>query len=206
MLSESEEMDQACGHIMQRTINEFYDGNVVAYIQQLWEWFDKVPEVWEPLPKFERTEGYMLARNSRNPRGLSYAKSKETFPNSLALVSQFYLYKQVSHKLPRSRIPLLVQCMDISSSKRFWRLVRKEEAIDEPLEAKLERFAEKRPPKDWEPPEEANDKTLKQMTTGLAYKYLFETTLRKLYIDHTLKGKTEHLEFLMEKYGLLGEQ
>ena|GEM_PF-5244590 len=199
MVSESEEMDCQAGSIMQRTINEFYDGNPVAYAKALWEWIDTVPEVWEPLPKFKLTEGYMIARNSVNPRGLSYEKSKEAFPDSLTLVSQFYAYKQVSHNLPHSTVPKMVELLDMSNSKKFWGIVRKEERSDEPLEAKLARFAEKRPPKDQGLPEEASAKTLKQMITDLAYKYLFETTLRKLYIEYNMKGLTERLEFLMDK-------
>ncbi|MCK4670496.1 MAG: hypothetical protein KAT43_04795 [Nanoarchaeota archaeon] len=203
MLSESDEMDLAGGHIMQKTVNEFFDGNVVAYIKALWEWFDEVPGVWEPLPKFKLTEGYMLARNSRNPRGLSYAKSKETFPNSLTLVTRFYLYNQVSQGLPHVKAPRIVELLDMSNSRRFWRIVRKEERSDDPLEAKLERFSKKRLPADWEPPEEDNNKVMRQMIQGLAHKYLFDTTLRKLYIEYEMKGRTEKLEFLMEKYGIL---
>ena len=207
MLSESDEMDLQTSRIMQKTVNEFYDGNAVAYVKALWDWFDfDVPEVWESLPKFERTKEYMSIRNSRDPRGLSYAKAKEVFPNSLALVTQFYLYKKVSHDLPHSKVPKMVELLDMSNSRKFWRIVRKEQRSDEPLEAKLERFSEKRLPADWEPPEDGDHKTVRQMIQGLAYKYLFETTLRQLYIDHTLKRRKEHLEFLMEKYGLLGEQ
>lgn len=205
MISESKEMDFQAGNIMQRTVNEFYDGNVVAYIKDLWEWFDEVPEVWEPLPEFKRAEEYLLARDSINPRGLSYTKSKEVFPNSLTLVSQFYAYKQISHNLPHSKIPKMVELLDMSNSKKFWRIVRKEQGSDESLETKLERFSKKKLLADWKPPEDGDNKTSKQMIDRLAYKYLFETTLRQLYIDYTLKGKTEHLEFLMQKYGLLKE-
>jgi hypothetical protein len=195
------------GFIMQRTINEFFDGNPVEYVHRLWEWIENVRELWEPLEEFgwkdEYSGVYSLVRNSKNPKGLSYAKSKETFPNSLVLVTQFYLYKQVSQDLPPVKEPEIIPWLDLTNSRRFWRLVRKEEAIDEPLEAKLERFAEKKPPKEWQPPEEVTPKALKQMTTGLAYQYLFDTTLRKLYIEYEMQGRTEHLEFLMEKYGLL---
>jgi hypothetical protein len=206
MLSESEEMDLQTGNIMQKTINEFYDCNPVEYIHRLWEWIESVRDLWEPLEKWgwkdEYSGVYSLIKNSKNPKGLSYAKSKETFPNSLTLVTQFYLYKQVSHDLSRVKEPEIIQWLDMTNSLRFWRLVRKEEAVDEPLEAKLERFAEKRPSKDWKPPEEVNAKTLQQMTKDLAYKYLFDKTLRQIYIDYTTNGRTEHLEFLMEKYDL----
>lgn len=123
----------------------------------------------------------------------------------MTLVSQFYLYKQISHNLPHSKVPKMVELLDMSNSKKFWGIVRKEDAVDEPLEVKLERFAEKRLLKDQRLPEEASAKTLKQLITGLAYKYLFDTTLRKLYIEYEMKGLTERLEFLMQKYGLLEE-
>ncbi|MBW3002309.1 hypothetical protein KY338_04060 [Candidatus Woesearchaeota archaeon] len=206
MLSESEEMDLHTGFIMQRTINEFYDGNPVEYVHRLWEWIGTVREVWEPLEEFgwkdEYRGVYSLVRNSENPKGMSYAKSKETFPNSLVLVTQFYLYKQVSHDLSPVKEPEIIPWLDMTNSRRFWRIVRKEEAVDEPLEAKLERFAEKKPPKDRQLPESINPKSLRQITTSIAYQYLFDTTLRKLYIEYEMKGLTEKLEFLMEKYGV----
>lgn len=190
---------------MQKTVNEFFGGNAVEYIHRLWEWVADVHELWEPVAQFhwkdEYDGKYSFIRNSKNPKGLSFAKSKAVFPNSLVLVTQFYLYTQISNDLPHAKPPEIVQLLDLNSSRLFWRIVRKEEASEESLEVKLAQYSEKKMPADWNPSGE-NSKTIRQIAEGLAYDYLFLAAFRQLYIEYTAKGLHEKLEFLTEKYGL----
>lgn len=205
MPSESDEMDLETGRVMQKTVNEFFGGNAVEYIHRLWEWAAGIRELWEPVAQFhwkdEYDGKYSFIRNSKNPKGLSFARSKEVFPNSLVLVTQFYLYKQISQDLPHAKVPALINCLDIGNSRRFWRIVRKEEANEDPLEVKIERYSKKRPAANQERGD-MNVKKFNNAIAGLAYDYLFRAAFRQLYVEYTAKGLHEKLEFLIEKYEL----